>query len=79
MARRNQAETRGRAEDETGAGRPPENPAETAAYVAALSAELASLAAAAGLPMLAYFLNLAHVEAEINARDQDDPGSDAEP
>ena len=37
---------------------------ETAEYVAKMSAELADLAGAARLDMLAYFLNLARLEAE---------------
>ncbi len=43
--------------------------ASLAAYIADMSAELASLAARAPLPMLAHFLNLARVEAEIRSRE----------
>lgn len=39
-------------------------------YIAEMTAELAGLAGRAGLPMLAYFLNLARVEAEIQARER---------
>jgi len=48
----------------------PEN-AETAAYIAEMAAGLAKLAGDAGLPMLAYFLNLARVEAQIYLREND--------
>lgn len=40
-----------------------------AAYIAEMSAELATLAGRGNLPMLAYFLNLARVEAQIYARE----------
>jgi hypothetical protein len=43
--------------------------AELAAYIADMAAELATLAGRAQLPMLAYFLNLARVEAQIHARE----------
>ena len=46
-----------------------ENEATLAIYIADLSAELATLAGRGGMPMLAYFLNLARVEAETRARD----------
>ncbi|HXY59225.1 MAG TPA: hypothetical protein VEH76_11655 [Methylocystis sp.] len=46
--------------------------ADTASYIADMSAELATLAGASGLPMLSYFLNLARVEAQICARDHGD-------
>lgn len=46
-----------------------ENPAALAAYIAEMAAELAALAGGAGLTMLAYFLNLARVEAHIYARE----------
>jgi hypothetical protein len=36
-----------------------------------MTAELARLAGGAGLPMLAYFLNLARVEAQIYTREND--------
>ena len=39
--------------------------AAVSAYVADISAELARMAGEAELPMLAYFLNLARVEAEM--------------
>jgi hypothetical protein len=40
-----------------------------AAYIGDLAGELADLAGRSKLPMLAYFLNLARVEAEIRARE----------
>ncbi len=43
--------------------------ASLAAYIADMTAELAGLAGEARLPMLAYFLNLARVEAQIYARE----------
>ena len=43
--------------------------ASLAAYIADMSAELALLAARSALPMLAHFLNLARVEAEIRSRE----------
>jgi hypothetical protein len=43
--------------------------ASLAAYVADMSAELATLAQRAGLQMLAQFLSLARVEAEIRSRE----------
>ena len=45
--------------------------ASLAAYIAEMTAEMAGLAGKAGLPMLAYFLNLARVEAHIYAREND--------
>ncbi len=42
--------------------------ASIAGYIADMSAELAGLAGRSELPMLAYFLNLARVEAEMRAR-----------
>jgi len=45
--------------------------ASLAAYIADMTAELAGLAGEARLPMLAYFLNLARVEAQIYAREND--------
>ena len=53
--------------------------ADTASYIADMSTELAALAGACSLPMLAYFLNLARVEAQICARDQGERGPAAEP
>ncbi len=50
---------------------PTENAASLAAYIADMTAELARLAGNARLPMLAYFLNLARVEAQIYAREND--------
>jgi hypothetical protein len=50
----------------------PASSAETAslaAYIADMSAELATLAGRSQMPMLAYFLNLARVEAEIRSRE----------
>ena len=43
---------------------------ELAAYIVELTGELARLAGEAGLPMLAYFLNLARVEAQITVRER---------
>jgi hypothetical protein len=40
-----------------------------AAYIADMSAEMAQLAARGKLPMLAYFLNLARVEAQLYVRE----------
>ena len=48
---------------------PTEDAASLAAYIAEMTAELAGLAGNARLPMLAYFLNLARVEAQIYARE----------
>ena len=50
---------------------PTEDAASLAAYIAEMTAELAGLAGNARLPMLAYFLNLARVEAQIYAREND--------
>ncbi len=50
---------------------PAEDAASLAAYIAEMTAELAGLAGNARLPMLAYFLNLARVEAQIYAREND--------
>ena len=41
------------------------------AYITEMSAELARMAGEAKLPMLAYFLNLARVEAEMTAKSLD--------
>jgi len=41
------------------------------AYISDISAELARMAGEAKLPMLAYFLNLARVEAEMSGRPKD--------
>ncbi|MBI1868214.1 MAG: hypothetical protein HYS06_07975 [Methylocystis sp.] len=43
--------------------------ASTAAYIADMCSELAELASRSQLTMLAYFLNLARVEAEMRSRD----------
>lgn len=48
------------------------NSVELAAYIAEMTAEMATLAGAADLPMLVYFLNLARVEADFHARGVDD-------
>jgi hypothetical protein len=45
--------------------------ASIAGYIAEMTAELAGLAGKAHLPMLAYFLNLARVEAQIYVREND--------
>ncbi len=41
------------------------------AYISDISAELARMAGEAKLPMLAYFLNLARVEADMSQRKKD--------
>jgi NTP pyrophosphatase (non-canonical NTP hydrolase) len=43
--------------------------ASIAAYIAEITGELATLAGRGNLPMLAYFLNLARVEAQIYVRE----------
>lgn len=43
--------------------------ASLAAYIGDMAGELAGLAGRSKLPMLAYFLNLARVEAELRARE----------
>jgi hypothetical protein len=48
-----------------------EQQAAVSAYISDISAELARMAGEAQLPMLAYFLNLARVEAEISQREKD--------
>ncbi len=48
---------------------PTEDAASLAAYIAEMTTELARLAGNARLPMLAYLLNLARVEAQIYARE----------
>lgn len=53
----------------TPARRAEEDAAAMASYIADMTAELAQLAARAELQMVAYFLNLARVEAEIRARE----------
>lgn len=50
---------------------PTEDAASLAAYIAEMTTELARLAGNARLPMLAYFLNLARVEAQIYVREND--------
>jgi hypothetical protein len=45
--------------------------AAVSAYISDISAELARMAGEAKLPMLAYFLNLARVEAEMSGRPKD--------
>lgn len=46
--------------------------ADVGAYISDISAELAQMAGAAKLPMLAYFLNLARVEAEMASRKKEE-------
>jgi hypothetical protein len=53
----------------------PPDPFELARYIADITAELAALARAARLDLLAYFLNMANAESEANARG----GVDREP
>jgi hypothetical protein len=45
--------------------------ADLAAYIVEMTGELARLAGEARMPMLAYFLNLARVEAQITVREND--------
>ena len=49
-----------------------QDPAETARYIAQLTAELSAMAGGARLETLAYLLSMARVEAEMIARAQDD-------
>lgn len=49
-----------------------QDPAETARYIAQLTAELSALAGGAQLQTLAYLLSMARVEAEMIARAQED-------
>jgi hypothetical protein len=49
-----------------------------AAYIADMSAEMAQLAARGKLPMLAYFLNLARVEAQMYVREHGRQGISGE-
>jgi hypothetical protein len=49
----------------------PQDQADLAAYIVEMTGELARLAGEAGMPMLAYFLNLARVEAQITVREND--------
>jgi hypothetical protein len=51
------------------AGRHDEEIASMASYIADMSSELSELALGSELQMVAYFLNLARVEAEIRARE----------
>lgn len=46
-----------------------QNAASMAGYIADMASELAQLAGEAQLPMVAYFLNLARVEAELRSRE----------
>ncbi|MGJ0509495.1 MAG: hypothetical protein ACR652_20705 [Methylocystis sp.] len=55
--------------DVVAARRASEDAAGMASYIADMSSELSHLAAGAELQMVAYFLNLARVEAEIRARE----------
>lgn len=50
-------------------GREEEDAAAMASYIADMASELSQLAVGAQLQMVAYFLNLARVEAEIRARE----------
>lgn len=43
--------------------------ADLSTYIADMSGELAALAGRSGMPMLAYFLNLARAEAEMQSRE----------
>lgn len=54
-----------------------ETAASIAGYIAELTAELAQLADRSELAMLAYFLNLARVEAEFRRRELAGPGPTA--
>jgi hypothetical protein len=57
-----------KASDTTDCSAGSDESASMVAYIADMSAELASLAGSCNQPMLAYFLNLARVEAELRAR-----------
>jgi hypothetical protein len=46
---------------------------ETALYIAELTAEMATMAGSEKLDILAYFLSMARVEAELVARQQHEP------
>ncbi|PPD43049.1 MAG: hypothetical protein CTY15_11145 [Methylocystis sp.] len=56
-------------DEEPAERRSSEDAAALASYIADMAAELSHLAGGAQMPMLAYFLNLARVEAELNARE----------
>ena len=76
MARSNASrpETKGApgADIETGAGseQSAADVAALASYISDMAAELAKLAGSSHMPMLAYFLNLSRVEADIQARER---------
>ena len=53
----------------------PDSAAEIARYIAQLTAEMAGMAGAARLEMLAYFLSLARTEAETAARSESSPSN----
>lgn len=55
---------------EAAARRSAEELATLAKYIADMAAELSQMAGGANMPMLAYFLNLARVEAEMQARER---------
>lgn len=49
--------------------RPDEDAAAMASYIADMASELSQLAGRAEMPMVAYFLSLARVEAEMRSRE----------
>lgn len=61
--------SRATAETETTEQRSAQDSAALVSYIADMAGELAQLAGGAQMPMLAYFLNLARVEAEMQARE----------
>lgn len=69
MARPRQQTTPFSADGADENNRPSPEIAELAAYIADMTSELAGLAGRRQMPMLAYFLNLARVEAEMQARE----------
>lgn len=56
-------------EGETSERRAEEDAAALASYIADMASELSQLAGRAEMPMVAYFLNLARVEAETHSRE----------
>lgn len=57
------------AEGETPERRAEEDAAALASYIADMASELSQLAGRSEMPMVAYFLNLARVEAETHSRE----------
>ncbi len=66
-------QSRGRVGQKEPALEAPSDPAaDVARYVAEMTAQMASMARAAKLDLLAYFLNMANAEAEAHARMDDE-------